>query len=131
MLSLDANHWRAEAKADLKRMLEAVKYEGRAKNVIIFVGDGMGIQTHTMARIYKVFLTSLTSSNTVTIRVSCRDRQGRRASWPGRPSPTPALSRPTTLTTRQETGTTLMALYSRFNDRSQTRPAQPRRCSPE
>jgi alkaline phosphatase len=25
----------------------------RAKNVIIFVGDGMGIQTVTMARIYK------------------------------------------------------------------------------
>ena len=35
-------------------MLESIKYEGRAKNVIIFVGDGMGIQTHTMARIYKV-----------------------------------------------------------------------------
>ena len=34
-------------------MLENVKYEGRARNVIIFVGDGMGIQTHTMARIYK------------------------------------------------------------------------------
>ena len=54
ILSLDANHWRTEAEADLKRMLEAVKYEGRAKNVIIFVGDGMGIQTHTLARIYKV-----------------------------------------------------------------------------
>ena len=35
-------------------MLESIKYEGRARNVIIFVGDGMGIQTHTMARIYKV-----------------------------------------------------------------------------
>ena len=56
ILSLDANHWRTEAEADLKRMLEAVKYEGRAKNVIIFVGDGMGIQTHTLARIYKVQL---------------------------------------------------------------------------
>ena len=37
----------------MRRMLENVKYEGRARNVIIFVGDGMGIQTHTMARIYK------------------------------------------------------------------------------
>ena len=35
-------------------MLKSIKYDGRAKNVIIFVGDGMGIQTHTMARIYKV-----------------------------------------------------------------------------
>ena len=35
-------------------MLKSVRYDGRAKNVIIFVGDGMGIQTHTMARIYKV-----------------------------------------------------------------------------
>ena len=25
----------------------------KAKNVIFFVGDGMGVQTHTMARIYK------------------------------------------------------------------------------
>ena len=52
MLTSDAHYWRAEAKHDLTRMLEAVKYEGRAKNVIIFVGDGMGIQTHTLARIY-------------------------------------------------------------------------------
>ena len=56
MLTSDAHYWRAEAKHDLTRMLEAVKYEGRAKNVIIFVGDGMGIQTHTLARIYKVQL---------------------------------------------------------------------------
>merc|ERR1719304_110635 len=25
----------------------------RAQNVIVFIGDGMGIQTHTMARIFK------------------------------------------------------------------------------
>ena len=25
----------------------------KAKNVIIFVGDGMGVQTHTASRIYK------------------------------------------------------------------------------
>lgn len=52
--SLDAKFWRAQGKDDLTRMLKSVKYDGRAKNVIIFVGDGMGIQTHTMARIYKV-----------------------------------------------------------------------------
>ena len=52
--ALDAKFWRAQGKDDLTRMLQNIKYEGRAKNVIIFVGDGMGIQTHTMARIYKV-----------------------------------------------------------------------------
>ena len=35
-------------------MLEQRRHEGRARNVILFVGDGMGIQTHTMARIFKV-----------------------------------------------------------------------------
>ena len=57
---LDAKFWRAQGKDDLRRMLESIKYEGRARNVIIFVGDGMGIQTHTMARIYKVSGASLT-----------------------------------------------------------------------
>ena len=113
MLTSDAHYWRAEAKHDLTRMLEAVKYEGRAKNVIIFVGDGMGIQTHTLARIYKVLQPSQTSSITVTIRVSSRDGQGRRVSWPGRPSPTPASSRPTTQTSRQETISSMFFKNSR------------------
>jgi len=38
---------------DLKRTLTAKRYEGAAKNIIFFVGDGMGVATHTMARIYK------------------------------------------------------------------------------
>ena len=32
------------------------RFESRAKNVIIFIGDGMGIQTHALARIYKVMM---------------------------------------------------------------------------
>ena len=37
-------------------MLQMEKYQSQAKNVIIFIGDGMGIQTHAMARIYKVLV---------------------------------------------------------------------------
>ena len=64
--ALDATFWRAHGKADLTRMLENVKYEGIARNVIIFVGDGMGIQTHTMARIYKVDLFTLQINDKAT-----------------------------------------------------------------
>ena len=41
-------------KEDLKKALNTPRYEGIAKNVIFFVGDGMGVPTHTMSRIYKV-----------------------------------------------------------------------------
>jgi hypothetical protein len=41
-------------KKDLQKAINTKRYEGVAKNVIFFVGDGMGVPTHTMARIYKV-----------------------------------------------------------------------------
>ena len=41
---------------DLHKAINTKRYEGVAKNVIFFVGDGMGVPTHTMARIYKVGL---------------------------------------------------------------------------
>ena len=41
---------------DLQKDKNTKMYEGVAKNVIFFVGDGMGVPTHTMARIYKVCL---------------------------------------------------------------------------
>ena len=41
-------------KSDLQKAINAKRYEGVAKNVIFFVGDGLGVSTHTMARIYKV-----------------------------------------------------------------------------
>ena len=50
---LDANFWQRQGVSELQKMLKVTKNEKRAKNVIIFVGDGMGIQTHAMARIYK------------------------------------------------------------------------------
>ena len=50
----DADYWNSKGKADLNRMLKLKPNLKRAKNVIIFVGDGMGIQTHTMSRIFKV-----------------------------------------------------------------------------
>ena len=43
-------------KKDLQKAINTKRYEGVAKNVIFFVGDGMGVPTHTMARIYKVGL---------------------------------------------------------------------------
>ena len=42
-------------KKDLQKALNSKRYEGVARNVIFFVGDGMGVPTHTMARIYKVY----------------------------------------------------------------------------
>eukprot|EP00092_Neocalanus_flemingeri_P025557 GFUD01027708.1.p1 GENE.GFUD01027708.1~~GFUD01027708.1.p1 ORF type:complete len:539 (+),score=126.30 GFUD01027708.1:98-1714(+) len=49
----DAQYWEMLGKEDLQKTLNAKRYEGAAKNIIFFVGDGMGIATHTMARIYK------------------------------------------------------------------------------
>ena len=36
-----------------KKALKAPRFEGKAKNIIVFVGDGLGVSTHTMSRIYK------------------------------------------------------------------------------
>ena len=52
----DSKYWKRQAEIDIEKMLAATRYENRAKNVIIFVGDGMGIQTHALARIFKVSL---------------------------------------------------------------------------
>jgi alkaline phosphatase len=41
------------AQADLKARLAVQPRTGRAKNVILFVGDGMGVSTVTAARIYQ------------------------------------------------------------------------------
>jgi len=49
----DADYWERLGKEDLKNTLNTKRYEGAAKNIIFFVGDGMGVATHTMARIYK------------------------------------------------------------------------------
>ena len=43
--------WFTEAQASVKNKVSASKDLGHAKNVILFVGDGMGISTLTAARI--------------------------------------------------------------------------------
>ena len=45
--------WNAVAQNELKRALNYEKNDNIAKNVILFIGDGMGIPTVTAARIYK------------------------------------------------------------------------------
>ncbi len=44
--------WYADGAAELKRALQNTPNESRAKNIILFVGDGMGISTVTAARIF-------------------------------------------------------------------------------
>ncbi|XP_034238800.1 alkaline phosphatase [Thrips palmi] len=48
----DAAHWRSVGKAELDAALRRQPVEGVAKNVVLFVGDGMGPSTVTAARIY-------------------------------------------------------------------------------
>ena len=50
---LDKNYWRNYGTEDLKSRLAIKPNEKTAKNIIIFIGDGMGVNTHTAARIYK------------------------------------------------------------------------------
>ena len=51
--SPDAAFYREKGLRDLKKALKAPRFEGKAKNIIVFVGDGLGVSTHTMSRIYK------------------------------------------------------------------------------
>ncbi|MFT3930390.1 MAG: alkaline phosphatase [Spongiibacteraceae bacterium] len=46
------NQWYADGANELKRALQATPNEQRAKNIILFVGDGMGMSTITAARIF-------------------------------------------------------------------------------
>ena len=50
---IDPNYWNQKAKNALNRRLNEKPIVDRAKNVILFVGDGMGITTITPARILK------------------------------------------------------------------------------
>ncbi len=46
------SQWYGEGAAELKRALQMQANENRAKNVILFIGDGMGLSTVTAARIF-------------------------------------------------------------------------------
>ena len=50
---LDANFWQKLGHDELARAINTERIDGVAKNVVFFVGDGLGVSTHTMARIYK------------------------------------------------------------------------------
>ena len=49
----DASFWNKHAQDQLKSILNRPLNTNVAKNVILFLGDGMGIPTITAARIYK------------------------------------------------------------------------------
>lgn len=49
---LDPNYWVQQGQGTLNRLLETDVVNAPAKNVIIFVGDGMGVSTVTASRIY-------------------------------------------------------------------------------
>lgn len=60
LLFSDAAFWRNNAETHLRKILAQINDEtsgngmkSKAKNVIIFIGDGMGLSTVTAARIYK------------------------------------------------------------------------------
>ena len=46
-------NYNEEAQDELKKALHVHMNTGIAKNVILFIGDGLGMTTHTAARIYK------------------------------------------------------------------------------
>ncbi|KAG8233245.1 hypothetical protein J437_LFUL013507 [Ladona fulva] len=50
---VNANFWMNLGKNDLLESLNKVPIMGKAKNVIMFIGDGMGMSTITAARIFK------------------------------------------------------------------------------
>ncbi|XP_076293665.1 alkaline phosphatase [Lasioglossum baleicum] len=54
----DSKHWRELATGELKEALSYKWNENRAKNVIVFVGDGMSPDTITASRIYRAGETS-------------------------------------------------------------------------
>ncbi|XP_069106554.1 alkaline phosphatase, tissue-nonspecific isozyme-like [Argopecten irradians] len=52
-LAQDAAYWNTHAQDTLKRMMTQKHNTNVAKNVILFLGDGLGISTVTAARIYR------------------------------------------------------------------------------
>ncbi|OWF46723.1 alkaline phosphatase, tissue-nonspecific isozyme-like [Mizuhopecten yessoensis] len=61
----DAAYWNTQAQETLKRMMNQKHNTNVAKNVILFLGDGLGISTVTASRIYKGQLQSQTGEETV------------------------------------------------------------------
>ncbi|KAI4885116.1 hypothetical protein NFI96_020605, partial [Prochilodus magdalenae] len=61
----DPEFWRTQAQATLKSALSRTLNTNVAKNIVLFLGDGMGITTMTAARILKGQLQNQTGEETV------------------------------------------------------------------
>lgn len=80
----DPEFWYRLNREALQQRLKTEKFEGRANNVILFIGDGMGISTITAARVFKGQLTGTAGENsalsfekfphTSLSKVYCADR---------------------------------------------------------
>ena len=104
----DSGFWRNAAERDLSKMLDVTRFDNRAKNVVIFIGDGMGLQTHAMARIFKVKQNIDGNKysrlgNYFLVRANRQVRVERRRPWPGRTFPSLASSRLTIRTSKSLT----------------------------
>lgn len=65
ILFLAKYYWRTEAQQTLQESLKNQPVVGVAKNVIMFLGDGMGVSTVTGGRILKGQLQNKTGEETV------------------------------------------------------------------
>ncbi|XP_077514921.1 alkaline phosphatase-like [Amblyomma americanum] len=63
----DPEFWYRYNRKALERRLSTEKREGRAQNVILFIGDGMGISTITAARVFKGQLAGKTGETSALI----------------------------------------------------------------
>ncbi|XP_075747606.1 alkaline phosphatase, tissue-nonspecific isozyme-like isoform X2 [Rhipicephalus microplus] len=80
----DPEFWYRLNREALQQRLKTEKFEGRANNVILFIGDGMGISTISAARVFKGQLTGTAGENsalsfekfphTSLSKVYCADR---------------------------------------------------------
>lgn len=61
----DATFWMTKAQMELNNALTLATNENVAKNVVLFLGDGMGISTVTAARILKGQLNGMPGEETV------------------------------------------------------------------
>ncbi|XP_074658589.1 alkaline phosphatase-like [Tubulanus polymorphus] len=58
-------HWNKQAQDSLERNLKITENQNVAKNIILFIGDGMGVSTVTATRIYKGQQNNLPGEETV------------------------------------------------------------------
>lgn len=67
---INADKWKKQAKDTIDRILESEPNRNIAKNLILYLGDGMGISTVTSGRILKGQLKNKNGEEEVTIMES-------------------------------------------------------------